>query len=83
MVLFKMKFWTYLQGGMVYFDNLFDMYNITNTFQEQIIRSVTGEGAVEKDIEFYTWTNKFSRTVFLRLVSMKNGQFEHLGRKFV
>ena len=52
MVLFKMKFWTYLQGGMVYFDNLFDMYNIANTFQEQIIRSVNGEGALEKDIEF-------------------------------
>ena len=45
-----MKFWTHLQGGMVYFDNLFDMYNIENTFQEQIIRSVNGEGVLEKYI---------------------------------
>ena len=38
---------------MVYFDKLFEMYNIANTFQEQNIRSRFDDmGALQVDIEF-------------------------------
>ena len=37
---------------MVYYDKLFEMYNIAYTFEEQNIGSIFDDGALQGDIEF-------------------------------
>ena len=63
---------------MIYLDNLFDMYNIADTFKEKTL-SIYGVGRVAREYRIFTYKqNKFSRKVFLRHLIKKAGQFEHL-----
>ena len=48
---------------MVYFDKLFQMYNIANTFQEQNIRSRFDDmGALQEDMSQLLLLEKFEYT---------------------